>query len=254
MNGRFLFHRRFYAQAAAAFLIVLSLAAAGARTFAADGDSRALVWVLDGAGDLRGCSTALTKTFADNPYVELRQFYWSHGYRRIVSDQTDYVHARRQGERLAEVIQDEAKAGRRIVIVAHSAGTAVALAAAEKLPPGSINRLVLLAPSVSNKYDPRPAAKACKEGIDVFCSSRDIWALGVAMRIVGTTDSRHGSQAAGRYGFEGISDDRIHQYFWTKDWNALGHTGGHYGCYAPEFAKAHLLPLFLGFSTSPDRR
>lgn len=250
MNGGFPFHRRFLARITAGFLAVLTLVLGDARTFAADGEARALVWVLDGAGDLRGCSTSLSKTFADSPRLELHQFHWSHGYRRILLDQTDYIHARKQGERLAEAILDQAKSGRRLVIVAHSAGTAVALAAAEKLPPGSIDRLVLLAPSVSTKYDPRPAAKACKEGIDVFCSDKDVWALGVAMKLVGTTDSRQSSQAAGRFGFDGIADDRIRQYFWDKDWSVLGHTGGHYGCYAPNFARTQLLPLFLGSSSN----
>src|SRR5262245_29290245 len=120
MNGGFIAHRRIPNIAATAIVAVVAFLASAARTSAAD-DTRAIVWVLDGAGDLRGCSTALTKTFADNPWVELRQFYWSHGYRRLIADQIDYAHARRQGERLAELVQADAKSGRRSVIVAHSA-------------------------------------------------------------------------------------------------------------------------------------
>src|SRR5262245_3453568 len=63
-----------------------------------DLDTRPIVWVVDGAGDLRGCSNALTQAnmLSGNP-VELTLFLWSHGYRRLLIDQTDMNHARVQG-------------------------------------------------------------------------------------------------------------------------------------------------------------
>jgi len=209
--------------------------------------AKPLVWIIDGAGDLRGCSTSLTKTFPDD--VDFQPYSWSHGHRRIVVDQTDYKYARTQGERLAELIQERQgkEPGRRVVIVAHSAGAAVALAAAEKLPKASIDRLVLLAPSVASEYNPLPAAKACKEGMDVFTSSKDIWALGVGVKIVGTTDDRRTSVAAGKNGFDlKKPDPAVRQQAWTKDDAKLGHNGGHYGAYAPDYAKKYLLPMMLG--------
>ncbi|QEL19664.1 alpha/beta fold hydrolase [Limnoglobus roseus] len=216
-------------------------------------DTRPIVYVVDGAGDYRGCSTALTKAmFAEGNPVELSAVSWSHGYRKLLLDQVDVVHARRQGIKLAETIREEKsrESDRRIVVVAHSAGAAVALAAAEQLDSSSIDRLILLAPSVSNGYDLRPAMAACREGIDVFCSNRDRWALGVAMRLVGTTDDRRSRKAAGRLGFEVPSTDelsqQIRQRFWTPEDKADGHDGGHYGAYSPNYVRRYILPLLMG--------
>src|SRR5262245_18923354 len=60
-------------------------------------ETRPLVWILDGAGDLKGCSNALSvvNSLAGEP-LELAVFPWSHGYRKLLSDQTDMAHARDQ--------------------------------------------------------------------------------------------------------------------------------------------------------------
>lgn len=212
-----------------------------------------LVWVLDGAGDLRGCSTAMSQanTLVGN-LVELVPFPWSHGYRRLLLDQTDLPHARTQGARLAAVIRERKalEPGRRVVIVAHSAGCAVALAAGETLPPGSIDRMILLAPSVSTGYDIRPAMEAAREGLDVFCSKKDWVALGLVTRVVGTTD-RHWTRAAGRHGFV-VRDPvaaaeaeagRLRQHFWSAELAWTGNSGGHHGMLTPAFLRTYLFPL-----------
>jgi pimeloyl-ACP methyl ester carboxylesterase len=211
-------------------------------------DPRPLVLVVDGAGGLGGCSTALTKT-ADDHAFEVVAFPWSHGQGRLLLDQIDVKHARRQGRRLADAITryKAHDSGRRIVLVAHSAGAAVALAAAEALPPHTIDRLILLAPAVSDQYDLGPAAHAAREGVDVFCSKKDIWALGVAMRLFGTTDGRRTAAAAGRHGFRIPQDSelarQVRQHFWSPELISIGHNGGHYGAYSPEFIRHVLSPM-----------
>ncbi|MDB5313684.1 MAG: hypothetical protein JWO38_7886 [Gemmataceae bacterium] len=224
-----------------------------ARGGAGEIDPRPLVWVVDGAGDFRGCSIAFTHAnmSAGNP-VELAVFPWSHGYRKLLLDQTDAAHARAQGVRLAAKLLDRRREepGRRMVIVAHSAGAAVALAAGDALPPDSIDRVFLLAPSVSTGYDIRPTMRAAREGVDVFCSKKDWVALGFVTRVVGTVD-RHWSAAAGRHGFqlpaaEALTDPaagRLRQHFWTPEVAWTGNTGGHYGTHAPGFIQAYLFPL-----------
>ena len=209
-----------------------------------------LVWVVDGAGDLRGCSKALASanTLAGN-LVELSVFAWSHGYGRLLLDQIDLPHARTQGTKLACKILERQKLepGRRIVLVAHSAGCAVALAAGDALPPDSIDRIILLAPSVSTGYDIRPTLRAAREGVDVFCSKKDWVALGFVTRVVGTTD-KFLAAAAGRHGFRmnGAESEgtRLRQHFWTAELARTGHTGGHHGVHAPAFIHAHLFPMF----------
>lgn len=214
-------------------------------------DPRPLVWVIDGAGDLKGCSSALAQSRLGNTLdVELTVFPWSHGYRRLYKDQTDWNHARMQGARLAAAIRDRRarEPNRRVVVVAHSAGCAVALTAAEVLPPDTIDRMILLAPSVSSGYDIRPALWSAREGVDVFCSKKDWIALGFVTRVVGTVD-RLRTRAAGRHGFQtgdSITDleaRRLRQHFWTPEIAWTGHTGGHHGMYAPTFLRVYIHPL-----------
>ena len=216
-------------------------------------DARPLVWVVDGAGDLKGCSNALAQAnlLAGNT-VELSVFPWSHGYRQLLRDQTDWPYAKAQGERLAAAILDRKtrEPNRRVVLIAHSAGCGVALTAGACLPPDGIDRTILLAPSVSTGYDLRPSLWAAREGVDVFCSRKDWVALGFVMRVVGTTDRGSGT-AAGRFGFrpkgpaatEVGASAKLRQHFWSAEQAWTGHTGGHHGMHTPAFLHAYLFPL-----------
>jgi pimeloyl-ACP methyl ester carboxylesterase len=226
-------------------------------------DTRPLVWVLDGAGDLKGSSNALTlaNSLAGNP-VELSVFPWSHGYRRLLMDQVDMNHARQQGAKLAQAIQERKarEPGRRVIVIGHSAGCAVALTACDLLPIDGVDRVILLAPSVSSGYDIRPTLWSAREGVDVFCSRKDWVALGFVLHVVGTTDKFWSSSAAGRWGFQPkgstrlaeLEASRLRQHFWSPEVAWTGHTGGHHGMHAPTFIQTYLLPLMTGQTTGND--
>jgi hypothetical protein len=119
------------------------------------------------------------------------------------------------------------------------------------LPRDSIERVVLLAPSVSFRYDMRPALRSACQGIDVFYSARDWFVLGLGMAFSGTTDRRL-APAAGRVGFRpltgGPEDEalyalRLRQHAWEPSASSTGQTGGHYGSDRPGHMQACVLPL-----------
>ncbi len=214
-----------------------------------------LILVVDGAGDLKGCSNAI-KTAGSLYQVRLdaETFPWSHGHYKLYKDQVDARHTRVKGKELAELIASRKKQRpeRPIVVVSHSAGCAVVLAACDHLPENTLERQILLAPSVSTRYDLRPALRASKQGIDVFCSKKDKWALGLVIRCIGSADELHDQKAAGRHGFEAIvfkpEDaalyERLRHHFWSAADEKLGHDGRHHGMHAPAFVKEKLMPLW----------
>jgi pimeloyl-ACP methyl ester carboxylesterase len=217
--------------------------------------AQGIVIVCDGSGDFRTLSTGLARAVlsARMPlYVET--FVWSHGYGRYVIDHTDHCNHIEMGRVLAQRVLAYRRAypGLRLYLAAHSAGNAVALAAAEQLPPDTLDRIILLAPSVSPCYDLRPALASAREGIDAFVSERDRVVLGAAMYMVGTADRRAGP-AAGLAGFRpevSTPSDatlycRFRQHNWHPAMSWTGHDGGHYGNNRADFLGPYVLPLFL---------
>jgi pimeloyl-ACP methyl ester carboxylesterase len=215
-----------------------------------------VVFVANGSGNFPTVSTSLCQAVAETAApLQVETFVWSHGYGRYVIDHLDHANHLAQGQRLAAqvVAYRQACPGRRVYLVGHSSGCAVVLAAAEALPPGAVDRIVLLAPSVCTSYDLRPALRTARCGIDVFHSSRDRLILGLCMRIVGTAE--HGCRtAAGQYGFTpvvaGPADAELYgnlrQHPWDPAVQWSGNDGGHYGSNRAGFMKAYVLPLLAG--------
>jgi pimeloyl-ACP methyl ester carboxylesterase len=210
------------------------------------------VFAINGSGSLQATSTALARAVADAGLpLAIVTVEWSQG--RIVTDQTDWRHAREEGCRLAGQIVScrQANPGQAIYLVAHSAGSGVALTAVATAPPGSVNRVILLAPSVSSDYDLRPALRGTRDGIDVFYSRRDRFALGLGVALVGTSDGCRGCRAAGRDGFRAhveSSEDaalyaKLRQYPWERCQARLGNHGFHMGTLRPGFLHTVVLPL-----------
>jgi pimeloyl-ACP methyl ester carboxylesterase len=218
---------------------------------------RALVVVLDGAGDLKGCSTAFTKGKAAYKLpVDIEVFPWSHGHLKILKDQVDERHAKLKGKELAErlLALRRRDPDRPLILVSYSAGCSVALAAAGHLPPDAIDRCILLMPSVSRRYDLRPTLRATRLGVDVYGSDKDKWALGLAVRWVGTADELHDAEAAGRLGFTPVIERagdtelylKLRHHFWKPADAKLGHDGRHHGIHALPFLDKYVFPLLRG--------
>jgi hypothetical protein len=215
---------------------------------------RPLLIVVDGAGDFNGCFIGLMKTreLYRLP-IDIVAFPWSHGHRKIYKDQVDDAYARARGKELAEfIIEHRARQpDRPLILVSYSAGSAVALSAGQHLPPRTLERQIVLSPSVSTRFDLRPSLQASRSGIDVFCSKKDRWALGIAVKWVGTADEFHDKQAAGRFGFAAIIEkpadaelyEELRNHFWTPDDAKLGNDGRHYGTHAPAYLNKYVVPL-----------
>jgi pimeloyl-ACP methyl ester carboxylesterase len=212
-----------------------------------------VLFVADGAGDFRACSQKVRQAAEVERFpLQVVTVPWSHGYGRILADQTNYSFGRAQGEQLAQVISrfEHEHPGVPVYLMGHSAGTAVIMAALENLPPDAVNRAFLLAPSLSATYDVRPALRAVREGLHVYYSHKDTLYLGVWTGILGNSDRRWGA-SSGRIGFQpppsSLNDSYLYgkliQRAWHPSDQALGNDGKHYGDYQPEFVRAHILPF-----------
>lgn len=219
-----------------------------------------VVFVADGSGDYRTVSRVLCETVnACAAPLRVETFVWSHGYRRMLIDHIDHCNHLEEGHRLAALAAAVSvptpstgtrENPRSVYLVAHSSGAAVALAAADASPPGSIERIVLLAPAVAHDYDLRPALRSVRQSIDVFISRRDIGALVFGTGIAGTADRRR-TAAAGHIGFTPLlacpGDEILYAKLRIHPWDAsvawTGNRGSHYGSLEPAFMRAYVLPL-----------
>lgn len=214
-----------------------------------------VLFVADGAGDFRACSMSVRATAdADGWPLDVRTFVWSHGYMRSFADHMEYSYARERGRELAERVleQKRLQPDMPVSLMGHSDGSGVVLAAAENLPPETLDRIVLLAPGVSADYDLHGALRSVRHGLDVFWSPQDrVW-LGAFAIIGGAQDDAESSRTAGRYGFDPQNirpEDvplfsKLHQYEWNRTMLQTGNDGGHYGAYAPGHLRKFILPLF----------
>jgi pimeloyl-ACP methyl ester carboxylesterase len=208
--------------------------------------------VVDGAGGFQAASKSVLQTVAaQHAPLCVEPVVWTHGYCRFLADQVHHKHLQEEGRRLAQQIwQRKQSCGLPVYLMGHSAGCAVALIAVEELPPGTVERVVLLAPAVSANYDLRPALARVNGGIDVFYSERDWGYLGVGVLVTGTAD-RHWGRAAGRVGFRATVQcpqdaalyAKLRQHPWQRTVEWTGNHGGHYGGYQPEFLRRFVLPL-----------
>jgi pimeloyl-ACP methyl ester carboxylesterase len=235
---------------------LLSVCPALATPVASDGPlcgASGIVFVVDGAGgDENATRSIAAATDQFLPPVHVRSFHWSHGQCRGLADVVDVAYARCQGRLLAEEVcrYRSAYPGIPIYLVAYSAGSYVMLAACEQLPPDCLERIILLAPSVSAGYDLRPALASARQGVDAFTSERDRFYLGLGTTVIGTSDRKH-EAAAGRVGFcppvlspcEAWLAGRLRQHAWNPGVAWTGNDGGHSGSLQREYLKAYVLPL-----------
>jgi pimeloyl-ACP methyl ester carboxylesterase len=183
---------------------------------------------------------------------ELRGFAWTHGKGHILLDLRDTRNFDARAAELGTLIADqlEREPERPVYLLGHSAGAALVLRAAEKLPPASVERIILLAPAVSPHYDLRPALQATRGEIVAFTSTYDRGVLGMGTTLFGTVD-RYYVPAAGLNGFHlpadlNEADRQLYQRLVQVPYRAvqmLRLEGGlHHGSTMPIFLSREITP------------
>lgn len=178
---------------------------------------------------------------------------WTLGPAGLLINQLSEARARRKGEDLAGYIMAyrTLHPDKPVYLVGHSGGCAVAVFAAESMPPGEgLDGVVLLGPSISPEYNLANALAHIDGQLVSYYSSRDSGFLGVGTTIFGTLDREH-SSSAGRVGFRmpaSISADgqqqysRLKQIHWDPSMSLSGNDGGHTDWADSRFVRDYVAP------------
>jgi pimeloyl-ACP methyl ester carboxylesterase len=247
--------RRFLPALPLALGLLCGCAHAGQPRAAAPPAERAVVFVAGGIGGLDPLQlwAPVTLPRAGVPH-EIRLFEWTHGKCRFLRDLQDAQHLQAAADRLADEVREELALGRSVYLLGHSAGAGLVLAAAGRLPPGSLERVVVLSAAVSPAYDLRPALRAARGGVVSFHSTCDRLTLAWGTSQFGTVDRVYGP-AAGLDGFRTPADldaegqalyARLVQRPWRWGMLLEGCGGGHNGPTLPLFLAHHVAPWLRG--------
>jgi hypothetical protein len=182
-------------------------------------------------------------------------FHWTHGKMHTLKDLQDTPHLLARARELGALVMKtlECEPGRPVYLVGHSAGAALALAAAGELPPASIKRIILLSPSVSPHFNLCPALRATQCEIVSFHSCRDVLWLGLCTTVLGTSDGVH-SCGAGKDGFAlppCCEEEacclyrRLVQCSWRVENILHGVSGGHNGACGCRFLAHEIAPWLM---------
>ena len=160
-------------------------------------------------------------------------------------DQTLRINARLAGTQVARALEQfiDTYPGQPVSLIGLSAGTGVAMWALEDMKPGyQVDNVVLLASSLSHKFDAGPAARAVRGKIYVYYSSNDAVLAG-PMKAFGTIDGAYGPFAigAGETGLQSPrAKEKIVNIAYKNAYAKYGYFGGHTDGLAAPFVQAVL--------------
>jgi pimeloyl-ACP methyl ester carboxylesterase len=186
----------------------------------------------------------------------VESFRWGHGFGRWYADLTNLAHGGRQAARVADSIcRFRAEhPGEPVFVVGKSGGAGIAVWALERLEPEAVERVVLLSPALSPRYDLTAALRAVQRDMVVYWSPLDVVFLGAGTRLFGTIDGVR-TRGAGMMGFDVPAQKepegerrrqyaKLRQVRWRPRMAGLGHLGGHFGADQPRFLLRYVVPLF----------
>ena len=243
--------RRHFGQRALVGLLAVALLSSGGcgglAAFNLEHIDKGLVVVLPGI-DGPGLGTlGVMSAVAENTEMAVGQFDWTIPF-GLLLNQTAEWRNRDMAKLLAGRIVEYRKAypGRPVYLIGHSGGTAVAVWAAEYMPPTEkLDGLFLLASSLSAGYDLSRAMRNLNGPIVSVHSSNDSAILGAGTSLIGTMDGVNG-QSAGKVGFTRPvpwgSGSQLVQIPWTPAMRRMGYSGDHFSCCSGQFVKEVLVP------------
>jgi len=222
--------------------------------------------VADGVGGLDLCGTALRYVLGSlGSDLAVSTVPWGHGFGRWHADLTRIANRDAWAGAIAAAASlfQERHPGRPLFLVAKSGGSGVVIKALERVAPGSIDRVVLLAPALSPTYDLTAALRGVRQKMVVFWSPLDLVVLGAGTRIFGTIDGiRTVSTGMVRFRtprpgesvlvseLEGTAEEssrqcytKLDQVRWRPAMMRTGYFGGHIGPDSPAFLRMYVAPL-----------
>jgi hypothetical protein len=200
-------------------------------------------WYIDGAGNWGFGVLDVPLGLQDKGYQgQVSNYHWSLTMNPAL-DQTLRFIARGGGAVLGGEITDYLKRNPNADanIIALSAGTGVAMWAAEEIkPPYKMNNVILLGSSISSNYDARKALSNMKGNIYVYYAASDPVLQG-PVRLLGTIDGKF-DDAAGLVGLRGPgkASGRIINIGWRSSYEQYGWTGGHADCTNRRFVAKYI--------------
>ncbi|MFO0863814.1 MAG: hypothetical protein U0744_04005 [Gemmataceae bacterium] len=209
-------------------------------------EGRTIVFLVNDAGSRTDLSDGLPEAMEGAGCVVTKNVNWTRTPFETKKDWHDHQAMGRGAGRIAMdvgILRKEAPHCR-IVIIGHGVGCHVALMAAEMCPAKTIDRIILLAPSVSNRYCLDGALAASKGGIDNFFSSLD-FTLDHWASHSGTSDGDQSGTTAGQYGFRFQRGAKGYENLRQIAWNdrMTHHHGGHYGWTRPRILAEFVVPM-----------
>ena len=214
-------------------------------------NGRTFVVAAGGAGGYTTLTDNLVSIYAWGPLESKRPIVCRIPWAGWDENLTDYRDRRRHlagAQKTVQTVQRirQCAPDSKIVLIGYSAGASVVLPAAEQLPAGSVERIILLAPMVSANYDPRRALAASRLGIDSFNVPGDAF-LEELEDTFGAPYEGPGTRLAGNIGFRlanprcGLPNDPLMAKL--RQYNVNWLPQGHFGEVLPDFLIRYVDPL-----------
>ena len=224
-------------------------------------DARTFVVFAGGAGENATLSENLQFAYEDLAHNTncrrpiLRPIDWSTPDNNLEDYRNAGIHVVGAAGMVCEIQRiRQASPASSIVLIGYSAGASVVLLATDQLPPCAVERIILLGPAVSSRYDLRRALKAARLGIDVFLLPGDIL-LEYMEDTYGAPGGRPGSTLAGRSGFliadprRGLAGSPL--LCGLRQHDMSDSISSHFDMVKPPFLVKHVIPMIVWSDRAP---